>query len=112
MKKLILLSAFAFLGLASCKKEEKSGYVVKYSVICDSCTMITKAENNRQMSFAVKEFSNYSDFASADNDYVEMKIIVDKRQNIKYRVTVNDFKKEDKEIRELKDSLTVKIKLK
>jgi hypothetical protein len=40
MKKILILSAIAFLGLSSCKKEEaKPNTTVTYEVTCTNCTV-------------------------------------------------------------------------
>jgi hypothetical protein len=88
MKKLIIISAIALLGLASCKKEtpiRESENAVIYTIICDSCTATIDTRKGVK-EINVKGFYQLGEM----NRLTSMQITTTGTGSIKSSIKVND----------------------
>lgn len=103
MKKLILLSAVALLGFASCKKGTPSVQKIKYHVECSYCSIyieddvwnhLNELERSKNQHFNVSGTFDY-EFINTTLDTVSITFFngsFAKAQNVKASITTNDGK--------------------
>jgi hypothetical protein len=92
MKKILILSAIALLGIASCKKDDvtkSTKYSVVYTVECQKCTMTVFSDLDHQATFDVS--GKRSETVNTDDGSANILIrdILKSENTVKSSISVN-----------------------